>query len=525
MANREQLAEIIKARAGDAKAQISLAKRYIFGEPGLAKNEVTALLWLERAAGQGDLDACIVIGSHITAKTAQHSATPDSLLLYYKHAFSAGIDAAGVTFAELVLMQSGRRRDLQSEARTMLENLASKNVAKAQWLLVTAFSMVQSFQTTQYQALTTSDNGASYPDSSSEVTKKKVMEWTTGAAVGGIQEARLVLAESAWENDDYQTFLQWMLPEVELISQQYSLKQSCADPSPRETQRLTGYERELLYRCVVCICNVDGKESDKAVRYLELAAAEGNSLAQLSLGLWLAKMDSQTVIMPAHPKRASFERAIDWLTSAGNQGLAVAWYALSKLYLKAEFVGRNVADAEHFLKCAAELDHCEAQLELGKRAWRMRHKSVSSDLTAAFWFQKAARQGCKEAEAMLEKVAPRGRGSAWAIEMLSLLTVQAKKADPFLVVRIEIAALVGLSKLEALWLDIHLADQGHCLVVDVAQHARNTKRRLISVFETEERQLIIRMKQVFHGIDSNEDGPEGNYRRRLYRLNKLLGRT
>lgn len=525
MANREQLAEIKKARAGDVNAQVSLAKRYLLGEPGLARSDVTALLWLERAAQHGSLDACMLIGSQITVQTALHSASLNSLLFCYKQAFLAGIDSAGLTFAELVLTQFDQRPDLRKDARTILESLASKNVAKAQWLLVTAFSIDQPSQNKQYQVLITSDDGAGAPASFPEVTKKNLAEWTTSAANGGIPEARLVLAERAWVNSDYQEFLQWTLQEAELISQQYPLKKSCSDPLPTVTQRLTGHETELLYRCAVCLCKVNAKELDKAVLYLELAASGGNSLAQLSLGLWLAKMNSQIVVIPPHPKRASFERAIGWLTSAGDHGLAAAWYALSRIYLKAEFVRRSVVKAEHFLKCAAEMGHCEAQLELGTREWRMRHKSIGSDLNAALWLQKAACQGCREAKAMLETVAPPARQSAWAIEMLSLLTPRNKQANPFLALRIELAALVGLSKLEALWLDIHVADQGHCLVVDVAQHARNTKRRLISLFTIEERQLIDRMKSLFYGIESNEDGPEGDYRRRLYRLDKLLGKN
>lgn len=525
MANREQLAEINKARTGDVEAQISLAKRYLSGEPNLARNHTTALLWLERAAKHGSLDACMLIGAYITVETARHSASPDSLLVCYKQAFSAGIDAAGLTFAELVLTQSDRRPDLLTNARTILENLANKNVAKAQWLLVTAFSKNQPIQNAQYQALTTSNNETNFSDFSSEVIKNKQREWTTGAAVGGISEARIVLAEHAWANNDYQAFLKWTLPEAEVISQGHSLRRSWDGPAPTQTQRLTAYKTELLYRCAACLCKINAKKLDKAVRYIELAASEGDRIAQLSYGLWLAKMDSQIVVVPPHPKRARFERAIEYLSSAGDQGLAVAWYALSRIYLKAEFVGRSVVKAEHFLQCAAELGHCEAQLELGTRKWRMRNKSIGSDLKAALWLQKAACQGCKEAEAILQNVAPRARQSAWATEMLPLLTPQVKKADPFLSMRVELAALVGLSKLEALWLDIITADQGHCLVIDVARHARNTKRRLISLFTTEERQLIERMKLLFDGIETSKDGPEGDHRRRLYRLDKLLGKN
>ena len=522
MATRKQLHEINKARAGDSIAQVSLAKRYLFGEHGLARNEMTALFWLERAARHGNLDACIVIGNYITTEIAQHSSTPDSLLVYYERAFSAGIDAAGLKFAELLLLQPDRKSHLQKKARAILEDLAIKNIPKAQWLLATAFSIDELSHNRKFQTSTISDHSANALDSPSEIIRKKLVAWTTGAALGGITEARFVMAESAWSNNDYQAYLHWALPEAEQISQQYLLKKRRASTSATEIQQLTSVKSELLYRCATCLCNVNIKEADKALCYLELAGSQGNKLAQLSFGLWLAKMDSKIVVVPPHPKRAIFDRAIGWLTNAGNQGLAAAWYALSKIYLKAAFAGRSVAEAERFLERAAEMGHCEAQIELGIRAWRTRHRSKDGDLTAAFWLQKATLQGSKEAEALLEKIAPRHNKGAWAIDRLPLLSPNVVATDPFLSARIELAALFGLSQLEALWLDINTADRGHCLVVDVAKHSRNTKRRIISVLNESERKLLDRIQMLFRGIECNENGPEGSYGRRLYRLNKLV---
>lgn len=89
----------------------------------------------------------------------------------------------------------------------------------------------------------------------------------------------------------------------------------------------------------------------------------------------------------------SFKKAIRWLTQAGEQGLAKAWYALSLIYQKAEFSQRNMADAQHYLEIAANLGHPRAQYERGLHAWRNRREDESNDILAVYWLQKAVSNG------------------------------------------------------------------------------------------------------------------------------------
>ncbi|MGH8856347.1 MAG: SEL1-like repeat protein, partial [Telluria sp.] len=65
MANREELAIIRNARAGQAAAQLELGKRYLFGSAGLPRSLPTALHWLDRAARQDCQQAWQLIGNHI----------------------------------------------------------------------------------------------------------------------------------------------------------------------------------------------------------------------------------------------------------------------------------------------------------------------------------------------------------------------------------------------------------------------------------------------------------------------------
>ena len=89
------------------------------------------------------------------------------------------------------------------------------------------------------------------------------------------------------------------------------------------------------------------------------------------------------------------------LTLAGNQGLAEAWFVLSRIYTKPEFSQRNVVEAHSCLERAADLGHGPAQLECGMHAWRNRRDGVNNDVRAAYWLLQAQAQGSSEAEAAL----------------------------------------------------------------------------------------------------------------------------
>ena len=92
----------------------------------------------------------------------------------------------------------------------------------------------------------------------------------------------------------------------------------------------------------------------------------------------------------------------------------------------------------------------------------------------------------------------------------------------FSAARLELAVVFGLSRAEALLLDIRSADRGHCLVIDIRASYGRSRRRLISVETAQERQLLDRVGLVFENVDCGPGGPEGNYRQRLYRLRTLL---
>jgi hypothetical protein len=118
----------------------------------------------------------------------------------------------------------------------------------------------------------------------------------------------------------------------------------------------------------------------------------------------------------------------------------------------------------------------DAQLECGNAAWRARRENENNDVRAVFWLQRAAAQGCpKAAAAAQDRAAP---GGVWKV------TGHAAGRDlsdyPLLAARLELALAFGLSRAEALLLDLRHADRGHCLVVDIRASYGRSRRRLVA---------------------------------------------
>ncbi len=511
MANRDELAVIRKARAGQADAQLALGKLYLFGGAGLAKNRLTALHWLDRAARQDLPEAWLLIGRHIPTEAARQSENPLGICLWYERASDAGILDAGLALAQLVLQEGEQTvpRPLRAKAMSALENAAQGGLPAAQWLLA------------QQQAGLPANALASTPITSPEIKQNQTANWTIRAADGGVTEAQYALMEAAWERSDREEFLRWARPLAQALVQR-------SQRSGAITQ-LGKQQVLLLLRCAQALDWVRAQNgsdtsdsNEETLQLWELAAQHGERQAQLWLGLRYARMDARGERVTTGSGAANFKKAIRWLTLAGEQDLAEAWYALSRIYMKPEFSQRNVADAQSYLERAATLGYAAAQWECGNMAWRNRRDNPNNEIAALLWLQKAALQGVDAAQSLLEKIAPATSPQRWALQANRMLTREINHAYPFLTARIELAVCFGLSPAEALLLDLKEADRGHCLVIDIRAHYGRSKRRLIAVQGGAERQVLDRVGRLFEDVDCSPAGPEGNYRQRVYRLKTLL---
>lgn len=511
MANREDLAIIRAARAGQAQAQLTLGQRYLFGGNGLPQSLGTALHWLERAARQGVPDAWMLIAQHIPYEVVTSLTKPQEAAQWYERAFDAGLTKAGLVFARLVLdgPASGDAA-VQARAIRALEVVAREGNPDAQWLLAR--------QAEQMVA-------APAPAEVAPVLAKTedLQQWTQKAADAGIEQAQHALAESAWLQGDHAAFRQRAQPLADALLRQYEAMLAQLNAPSESVAASLGAQNITLLRRLALVHQRD-KRPDllHAQQLLELAALACDREAQLALGLLYGRLDEEGARRFTGMGSANYKKAIRWLTLAGEQGLATAWYVLSRIYLKPEFSQRNLADVQHYLERAAEMGHVAAQLECGVAAWRNRRDEPGNDVRALYWLQKAATQGASEARALLDKVADRPQPAAWAVLARAQLTREQINAHPFLAARIELATLFGLTRPEALLIDLKQADCGHCLVVDIRSQYARSKRRLIMVENGEQRGALNRIGRLFEDVDGGPSGPEGNYRQRLYRLKTVL---
>lgn len=284
----------------------------------------------------------------------------------------------------------------------------------------------------------------------------------------------------------------------------------------------TPEEVRLLARCAHALLRSPDGDRQEALRFLSCAAEAGDRESQLQWGLCLARMDISGKRNNMLPGTANYKEAIAWLSRAGEQGLARAWYAISRIYLKSEFSQRNLEEAYRYLEMAAKAGDCIAQEALGNWIWRARKDDHSKDIEAVYWLQKAAAQGNTSALPLLEKLASRPTSASWAQAAQQQLAAEAFKVPQALMMRVALAARFGLSVAEALLIDPAGTDRGHCLEIDVRRHYARSKRRLILVSVPEDRHVLDDAIRSLAGIDCTPDGPEGNYRQRLYRLKKLV---
>jgi DNA polymerase IIIc chi subunit len=93
---------------------------------------------------------------------------------------------------------------------------------------------------------------------------------------------------------------------------------------------------------------------------------------------------------------------------------------------------------------------------------------------------------------------------------------------PFLAARVELGYWFGLTRAEALLIDVQEADHGHCLEIDIREQHPRSRRRLILILTSEQRQAVDYAARVFDTVDGSPIGAEGNYRQRIYRFRSLM---
>lgn len=501
------MALIQAARAGDAAAQLALGKEYLGGGVSLPRNLTTALYWLERAAPH-ESEAAALIADRIPFEVALQAQQPVHVRQWYERAFDAGHLQAGVVFAKLAFSERGGAQDplVRSKAVAALEAAARGGIVEAQLLLMQQLGVNSYFPSGAPAA------AGAPPVSANE--RQAALDWAARAAENGAVQAQRALAVHAWSTGDRGTFLRWALPVARTIAAGI---RGTASAAP-----LAAEDVLLLSRCAQALHASGAFQPEEVERFWTLAARGGDREAQFALGLWLARADASGNWAENAPKYSDYKQAIHWLTQAGEQGVTTAWTALAKILRRPNAGQHGWKEVQHYLERAAEAGDCAAQLELGTHAWRARTEDEENDVRAAYWLHKAAAQDSAEAHRLLRKIASLPVPAPWAVSAQRQLDADVIRNHPFLVARIELATLFGLSFPEAILLDVNTADRRHCLLVDIRGTYGRSTRRLVLLQTIDERRALSRIVRLFANIDCSASGPEGAYQKRLYLFRKLV---
>lgn len=517
MATREELAVIKAARAGESKAQLALGSRYLYGGTGLPRSKGTAFYWLNRAAQQGVDDAWMMIGRNIPYEQVKDMSSPREAAVWYEKAFHAGVSHAGLTYARLVLEYAEQfDRESQAKAIGILSFLAGRDDHQAQWLLAQQMRQHADEPRRAGDKLGHAALQAMLP----EHVRKLEERLLTEAAHAGIEQAQYALLDNAWKRADHAGFAEGAAPLVDKLLARNAtvISQIEREVDITSTIDLSPEESDLLLRYAQFGLRAPQPDPVATGHLLELAALAGHTEARLELGLLCAKMDREGNRVFMEHGLANFKKALNWLEQAGDAGSPLAWHALARIYSRSIYSQRNLHVALQYLEKAADMGLVEAQYEFAQTSWRNRRDDRMNDVRALYWWQKAAEQEHAEARAALEAFSVQASEQAWASEAMLQLSDKLRNANPFISARVELAAAFGLTKPEALLIDVKNADYGHCLVVDICDYYARSKRRLVSIETEAQRFTLNRVGRLFADVDCSFNGMEGNYRQRQYRL-------
>lgn len=464
------------ARQGDAAAQLELGRCYLAGAEGLGRNLPTAYRWLSAAADQGCETALRLIADEIPAAAIDQ---PERARIYLERAALAGSIRARTTLARWQL--DGVFGPLEAEqiasCRASLRAAAAQGDVLAQ-LTVGALAM------------------RSDRDSAD-------LAWLEAAAERGEREACLRLIDHYWDLAGGDLWEPGQLPG------------HCR--RPRDAAALAAAERalrwhetawpegglfpaeELLRRGTLLFLNC----RQETGRWLEKAAEAGDARAAYLLGLQYLGSDCMAAFFAEIPAKLStsrqlrsYKQAESWLTRAAEQGLAEADFAVWQVNNTRNYSHKDPAKGNRHLLRAAQLGHPEA-------CWQIARGLLAKDcsLEAICWLERAAQQGQQKAERQLAELAPRVEAPD---EGLLGLSHALASRDPQLAIRLELAAHFALSEAEYLLIDPNSADLGNVLCVDIRQHYRKSRPRLIRIDTPRQRQALARARQLLGASGDSE---------------------
>lgn len=464
MVSRVAMPLFREAQQGQPDAQLAVGKMYLGGGSGLKRDPAAAYYWLRKAASGGNNEARRLIGGSAPDTSITHAEPP---------ALAQASPNADIALADWLL--SG-----QVEAG---EDVSAMDVLRRAARL--------GERTAQLRLAILLQSGERGPQEADEA-----VHWLQRAAEGGSRAAAVRLADWYWERSDPAAGT-WL-------------------------ERLgASAEPELLYRMGIVFA-ARGR-SVAASALLAKAAQADHVPAQVYYGMLHASPLGKRLTGVPH----SLKRAAMWLEKASHGGSGQASFELYRLFRLRQFSLKNAALAQKYLETAARQGHPHGQFLCGL-AFIRDSVSRDSDLQAATWLLRAAKQGHAQAGSMAillysKKPAP---PASLAAEQARLARVLGRTRIA-LATRLELAQALRLTIAELLLFDPEAADGGDFVVVDIRRHNRSARRRIIAIETEAERTLLDRARRLLATANAHPTDVRGSLSQRrldLEQTMRLLGR-
>jgi len=256
---------------------------------------------------------------------------------------------------------------------------------------------------------------------------------------------------------------------------------------------------------------------------LEQRAGQGDRIASYALGRVFCGIECAAFDAAAVAELQNMRRGAAFLLRAADAGQDEAWLHLYRVHSDHRLSVANPQMARFFLEKAALRGQAEAQRKLGALLLR-EAASLPESEQAIHWLHQAAAQRDEPAAELLKSlVLPVPGDEDEAAEALQ----QVGRSDPWLAVRLQLARLFGLTRLEALCIDPAEGLRPWGLVVGrnpFITQARLAAPRAVPALSAAALEAARRAASLFGQGRGQGEGAEGDLRKRSARQRRVFER-
>lgn len=254
---------------------------------------------------------------------------------------------------------------------------------------------------------------------------------------------------------------------------------------------------------------------------LERSVYRGNRTAALLLGRALCGLDAGCLGAKALVAGQNMRKGAALLLRAADAGVAAAWLLLYQVHSDNHSSVANPQMARFFLEKAARAGEVVAQRWLGALILRAA-TTVHESEHGIHWLHEAARQRDAHAAALLRSLVLQVNGSEQeAARVLAMM----HREDPWLACRLRTARDFGLTKQEALCIDLAASIRPWGMVVVSSPFSIPMRRSAARAVPALQPEAALNLRRSVAALEhARQEGvpPEGNLRKRSIALRRLL---